>query len=191
MPLFAAATVWAGRAPGQEAPTLSDVVVTATRVAMPAYDVPASISDVPVAELQDDALGINLSDDIGFVPGLLAFDRHNYAQDQQVSIRGIGSNSTFGISGVRIYQDGIPQTGPDGQGQISQFNLDSAQRVEVLEGPFSALYGNAAGGVIQIFTADGIAPARFARIWAMAASVRYAPESTLAMRSGRSTTMST
>jgi iron complex outermembrane recepter protein len=157
-PLCLAAAVWAGSARGQETLTLSDIVVTATRVAMPAYDVPASISDVPAAELQDDALGINLSDDIGFVPGLLAFDRHNYAQDQQVSIRGIGSNSTFGIRGVRIYQDGIPQTGPDGQGQISQFNLDSAQRVEVLEGPFSALYGNAAGGVIQIFTADGTAP---------------------------------
>lgn len=156
--LCVTATLWSSRAHGQETPTLSNVVVTATRVAMPAYDVAASISDVPAAELQDDALGINLSDDIGFVPGLLAFDRHNYAQDQQVSIRGIGSNSTFGIRGVRIYQDGIPQTGPDGQGQISQFNLDSAQRVEVLEGPFSALYGNASGGVIQIFTADGAAP---------------------------------
>src|SRR5579872_3161835 len=154
------ATLWPTRARGQETPTLSNVVVTATRVAMPAYDVAASISDVPAAALEDDALGINLSDDIGFVPGLLAFDRHNYAQDQQVSIRGIGSNSTFGIRGVRIYQDGIPQTGPDGQGQISQFNLDSAQRVEVLEGPFSALYGNSSGGVIQIFTADGQPPDR-------------------------------
>jgi len=141
-----------------DASALNDVVVTATRIQMPAYDVAASISDVPAAELRQDALGINLADDIGFVPGLLAFDRHNYAQDQQVSIRGIGANSTFGIRGVRIYQDGIPQTGPDGQGQISQFNLDSAQRVEVLEGPFSALYGNASGGVIQIFTADGTAP---------------------------------
>ncbi|MGH8288222.1 MAG: TonB-dependent receptor family protein [Steroidobacteraceae bacterium] len=143
---------------GAQTPTLSDVVVTATRIAMPAYDVPASISDVPAAELRDEALGINLSDDIGFVPGLLALDQYNYAQDQLVSIRGIGANSTFGIRGVRIYQDGIPQTGPDGQGQISQFNLDSAQRVEVLEGPFSALYGNASGGVIQLFTANGTAP---------------------------------
>lgn len=146
------------RAHATEAPPLADVVVTATRVAVPAFNVPASINDVPAAALREDALGINLSDDIGFVPGLLAVDRHNYAQDQQVSIRGIGANSTFGIRGVRIYQDGIPQTGPDGQGQISQFNLDSAQRVEVLEGPFSALYGNASGGVIQIFTADGTAP---------------------------------
>lgn len=141
-----------------EAPSLGDIVVTATRIEMPAYDVPATISDVPAAELRQDALGINLSDDIGFVPGLLARNRNNYAQDQQISIRGIGANSTFGVRGVRIYQDGIPQTGPDGQGQVSQINLDSAQRVEVLEGPFSALYGNSSGGVIQIFTADGTSP---------------------------------
>ncbi|HZT02849.1 MAG TPA: TonB-dependent receptor [Steroidobacteraceae bacterium] len=152
-----------GTCPAQGAETvplggLGDIVITATRVQVPAFNVPASISDVPAAALREDALGVNLSDDIGFVPGLLARNRNNYAQDQQISIRGIGANSTFGIRGVRIYQDGIPQTGPDGQGQVSQFNLDSAQRVEVLRGPFSALYGNSAGGVIQIFTADGASP---------------------------------
>ncbi|MGH8294263.1 MAG: TonB-dependent receptor family protein [Steroidobacteraceae bacterium] len=156
--LCGAAGLCVGRARADEAPPLQDIVVTATRVAMPAFDVPASISDIPAAELRQDSLGINLADDIGFVPGLLARNRHNYAQDQQISIRGIGANSTFGVRGVRIYQDGIPQTGPDGQGQISQFNLDSAQRIEVLRGPFSALYGNSSGGVIQIFTADGKAP---------------------------------
>ena len=92
------------------------------------------------------------------MPGLLARNRNNYAQDQQISIRGFGANSTFGIRGVRVYQDGIPATGPDGQGQVSQFNLDSAARVEILRGPFSALYGNSSGGVIQIFTADGSGP---------------------------------
>src|SRR5262249_35019479 len=105
------------------------------------------------------ALGVNISDDLTAVPGLLARNRNNYAQDQQISIRGIGANSAFGIRGVRVYQDGIPATGPDGQGQVSQFNLDSAQRVEILRGPFSALYGNSSGGVIQIFTAEGTSPA--------------------------------
>jgi len=157
------ATAMLGTCPAHGAETvplgsLGDIVITATRVQVPAFNVPASISDVPAAALREDALGVNLSDDIGFVPGLLARNRNNYAQDQQISIRGIGANSTFGIRGVRIYQDGIPQTGPDGQGQVSQFNLDSAQRVEVLRGPFSALYGNSAGGVIQIFTADGTSP---------------------------------
>jgi iron complex outermembrane recepter protein len=150
-------------APGASAAAASDsdldvVTVTATRVAMSSYDIPAAISTVSGSQLRTDALGVNLADDIASVPGLLARNRNNYAQDQQVSIRGFGANSTFGIRGVRVYQDGIPATGPDGQGQVSQFNLDSAERVEILRGPFSALYGNSSGGVIQIFTADGKGP---------------------------------
>ena len=141
-------------------PDLTEIVVTATRIGMSSFDVPAAISVVSGDQLRNDALGVNLADDVAIVPGLLARNRNNYAQDQQISIRGIGANSAFGIRGVRVYQDGIPATGPDGQGQVSQFNLDSAQRVEILRGPFSALYGNSAGGVIQIFTADGQGPAQ-------------------------------
>jgi iron complex outermembrane receptor protein len=145
------------RTPAEELP-LEEVVVTATRVETRLFDVPAAISRVSAEALRSHALGINLADDMGSVPGLLARNRNNYAQDQQISVRGIGANSPFGIRGVRVYQDGIPATGPDGQGQVSQFNLDSADRVEVLRGPFSALYGNSSGGVIQIFTADGEVP---------------------------------
>src|SRR5580693_7135875 len=137
---------------------LDVVTVTATRIGMSSFNIPAAITTVSGDQLRGDALGVNLSDDLGSVPGLLARNRNNYAQDQQISIRGFGANSTFGIRGVRIYQDGIPQTGADGQGQVSQFNLDSAGRVEILRGPFSALYGNSSGGVIQIFTADGSGP---------------------------------
>jgi iron complex outermembrane recepter protein len=155
-PLVGCALLWVGVAARAE--ELSTVTVTATRIASASFDVPAAITSVPAQQLQDQALGINLADDIGTVPGLLARNRNNYAQDQQISIRGIGANSTFGIRGVRIYQDGIPQTGADGQGQVSQFNLDSAASVEVLRGPFSALYGNSSGGVIQIFTATGSEP---------------------------------
>jgi iron complex outermembrane recepter protein len=138
--------------------SLGTVTVTATRVAMSSFDIPAAISTVSGDQLRNDALGQNLSDDLATVPGLLARNRNNYAQDQQISIRGFGANSTFGIRGIRVYQDGIPATGPDGQGQVSQFNVDSAGHVEILRGPFSALYGNSSGGVIQIFTADGSGP---------------------------------
>jgi iron complex outermembrane receptor protein len=141
-----------------DAAPLADVVVTATRVAVPAFDVPATIIRVPGTRFVDDSLGVNFADGARSVPGLLARNQYNYAQDQQISIRGIGADSAFGVRGVRIYQDGIPQSGPDGQGQISQFNLGSASRVEVLEGPFSALYGNSSGGVIQLFTAPGVSP---------------------------------
>jgi iron complex outermembrane receptor protein len=132
--------------------------VTATRLGADSFNVPAAITTVPGDALVRDALGVNISDDIQMVPGLLARNRNNYAQDQQVSIRGFGASSTFGVRGIRIYQDGIPFSGPDGQGQVSQFNLESAGRVEVLRGPFSALYGNSSGGVIQVFTAPGEGP---------------------------------
>ena len=85
---------------------------------------------------------------------MVARDRQNEAQGLQVSIRGFGARSTFGIRGVRLYTDGIPATMPDGQGQVSHFMLESAGRIEVLRGPFSALYGNSSGGVISVFSAD-------------------------------------
>lgn len=134
---------------------LSAVTVTATRVAEPAFDVPASID---TSAIEPDALGVNVAESLGDVPGLLARDRQNYAQDEQISIRGFGARAPFGIAGVRIYMDGIPQSQPDGQGEVSQYDLASADRVEVLRGPFSVLYGNSAGGVIQLFTADGHGP---------------------------------
>src|ERR1700761_7201660 len=145
-------------AAADDSPPVHEVVVTATRIEADPFNIPAAISSVSGEQLRNDALGVNLSDDMSTVPGLLARNRNNYAQDQQISIRGIGANSAFGIRGVRVYQDGIPATGPDGQGQVSQFNLDSAARVEVLRGPFSALYGNSSGGVIQIVTAEGHGP---------------------------------
>jgi iron complex outermembrane receptor protein len=153
---FAGAMVAA--AAEDESPPLREVVITATRTEADAFNLPAAISSVSAEQLRNDALGVNLSDDVATVPGLLARNRNNYAQDQQISIRGIGANSAFGIRGVRVYQDGIPATGPDGQGQVSQFNLDSASRVEILRGPFSALYGNSSGGVIQLVTANGNGP---------------------------------
>lgn len=133
------------------------VVVTATRVAQPAFDVPASIDSVNPGD-NPDTLGVNPSEYLSAIPGVLARDRQNYAQDEQISIRGFGARSTFGVRGVRLYTDGIPATMPDGQGQVSHFNFDSADRIEVLRGPFSALYGNSSGGVIQIFSADGSDP---------------------------------
>src|SRR5512146_1899009 len=90
------------RAEEADAPDLNVVVVTATRIGMSSFDVPAAISAVSGEQLRNDALGINLADDISTVPGLLARNRYNYAQDQQISIRGIGANSAFGIRGVRV-----------------------------------------------------------------------------------------
>jgi len=143
--------------PAEGEASLPTVVVTATRTEQSSFDVPASIDSVSVGD-GTDTLGVNPSEFLDGVPGLSARDRQNYAQDEQISIRGFGARSTFGVRGVRLYTDGIPATMPDGQGQVSHFNLDSADHIEVLRGPFSALYGNSSGGVIQIFTADGTDP---------------------------------
>jgi len=89
------------------------------------------------------------------VPGIAVQNRQNYAQDLQIQSRGFGARSTFGVRGIRLIADGIPATMPDGQGQAATFALGSAERIEVLRGPFSALYGNASGGVIAVDTMDG------------------------------------
>jgi iron complex outermembrane receptor protein len=105
--------------------------------------------------IRDAQLQVNLSEPLVRVPGVVALNRQNYAQDLQISIRGFGARSTFGVRGLRLYVDGIPATAPDGQGQVSHFDLSTAGRIEVLRGPFSSLYGNSSGGVISLFTADG------------------------------------
>ncbi|HEY9238174.1 MAG TPA: TonB-dependent receptor plug domain-containing protein, partial [Burkholderiaceae bacterium] len=156
--LLALAQGQGGGAPvvGQLAP----VVVTATRIESLAADVPASISRIDGDDVRNARALVNISESLGAVPGLLARDRQNYAQDVQISVRGFGARSTFGIRGVRLYVDGIPATLPDGQGQISNVELGSVERIEVLRGPFSALYGNSSGGVIQVFTEEGRGPPR-------------------------------
>lgn len=134
---------------------LSPVVVSVTRgVEQRAFDTPASIDVIDGATLRQGQLQVNLSETLARVPGIVALNRQNYAQDLQISSRGFGARSTFGVRGIRLYADGIPASGPDGQGQVSHFDLASAARVEVLRGPFSALYGNSSGGVISITTED-------------------------------------
>jgi len=138
--------------------SLATIVVTATRQAQPAFELPASIDSVALSQAGANTPGINPSEYLSGVAGLVARNRQNYAQDEQISIRGFGARSSFGVRDVRLFSDGIPASMPDGQGQVSNFNFDSADRIEVLRGPFAAPYGNASGGVIQIFTADGGEP---------------------------------
>ena len=137
-----------------DTPELSSIVVTATRVAESSMDLPVSVDRVDRQTIADGQLQVNLSEALITVPGVSVQSRQNYAQDLQLSIRGFGARSSFGVRGIRLYSDGIPGTMPDGQGQFSQFDLGSADHIEVLRGPFSALYGNSSGGVIAVFTED-------------------------------------
>jgi len=137
---------------------LDPVVVTATRTDQRAFDLPVSIDVVDAPQIQQYQLQENLSESLARVPGIVAQNRGNYAQDLMISVRGFGARANFGVRGVRLYQDGIPATMPDGQGQTGSFSLVSARRIEVMRGPFSTLYGNASGGVIAVFTEDGPSP---------------------------------
>ncbi len=138
----------------QEPGTADAVVVTATRVPQPSLQVPASVDRLYADEIRDGRPQVNLSESLGRVPGIVVQNRQNYAQDLQISSRGFGARAAFGVRGIRLIADGIPATMPDGQGQAATFALGSAERIEVLRGPFSSLYGNAAGGVIAVETAD-------------------------------------
>ena len=153
--LFAlGASSLATAADNAEAP-VEVVVVSATRVGHTVFDMPAAIDVVDAARIHESQARVNASEALAAVPGLVAQNRQNYAQDLQISSRGFGARSTFGVRGVRLIADGIPASMPDGQGQAATFNLDMAERIEVLRGPFSAIYGNHSGGVIQMFTRDG------------------------------------
>jgi iron complex outermembrane receptor protein len=151
-----AAVLAAAGASAQEAPKpqpSETLVVTATRIEQSVYDIPAAIDAVNGDELRAHRANVDLSEGVGTIPGIVVQNRYNYAQDLQVSSRGFGARASFGVRGVRLLQDDIPLTMPDGQGQTALFDLDGASRVEVLRGPFAALYGNSSGGVIHLLSA--------------------------------------
>ncbi|WP_049125046.1 TonB-dependent receptor PqqU [Klebsiella pneumoniae] len=134
------------------------MVVTAAPTTVSELDTPAAVSVVNGDEMRQAAPRVNLSESLGAVPGLQVQNRQNYAQNLQLSIRGFGSRSTYGVRGLRIYVDGIPATMPDGQGQTSNIDIGSVDTIEVLRGPFSALYGNSSGGVINVTSQTGTQP---------------------------------
>jgi len=135
------------------------MIVSATPTTISELDTPAVVSVVQGQDMRQATPRVNLSESLTSVPGLQVQNRQNYAQDLQLSMRGFGSRSTYGVRGIRMYVDGIPATMPDGQGQTSNIDINSVESVEVLRGPFSALYGNASGGVLNVTTETGREPA--------------------------------
>lgn len=134
---------------------LNPVVVTGAPAATESFELPYSVDSVDMRANQAGNLGVNASEALAGVPGLVIQNRQNYAQDLQISVRGFGARAAFGVRGVKLIADGIPATNPDGQGQAATFNLDTAERIEVMRGPFATVYGNHAGGVIQLFSRKG------------------------------------
>ncbi len=137
----------AGSAAAQQPET---VFISASGTEQRVFDTPYAVGVVTAEELRAAGPMVNLSEALARVPGINANNRSNYAQDLQISARGFGARASFGVRGMRLYSDGIPASGPDGQGQVSHFDLAGASRVEVLRGPFTALYGSSSGGVIAL-----------------------------------------
>ncbi len=141
-----------------EITTLHPVVVTGTRVARDPADVAASVTVLDRSDIVDAQPRVDLTESLGSVPGIQGLNRHNYAQDLQISSRGFGARAPFGTRSIKLFTDGIPASMADGQGETSTFNLDQAQRIEILQGPLASIYGNQAGGIIQLFTREGQGP---------------------------------
>ena len=135
-----------------EAP-VEQVLVTISGAERRVFDSPQAASVVSAETLRAAGPMVNLSEALSRVPGLVVANRHNLAQDLQISSRGFGARASFGVRGIRLVADGVPASGPDGQGQVSHFDLAGAERIEVLRGPFSALQGSSSGGVITVHTA--------------------------------------
>jgi iron complex outermembrane receptor protein len=169
------ATLLGSNAWSQEANLIPEVVVSATRVPQEGFDAPAAVNAVQSASLQTAVPQVNLTEALVRLPGVMASNRNNYAQDPQISIRGFGARAAFGVRGIRLLADGIPASIPDGQGQASSFSLSSAERIEVIRGPLAILYGNASGGVIQSFSrtpSKGVL-ASFSTLWGADGLMRH------------------
>jgi len=131
---------------------LPAITVSATRSTLPLAKVPLSIQILDRSEISRARPTWGLDEALGQVPGVFVANRYNFSLDQRISVRGFGSRSAFAVRGVKVLVDGIPQTLPDGQGQLTNLELGGVDRIEVLRGSASTLFGNASGGVISIWT---------------------------------------
>ncbi|MEC9306698.1 MAG: Plug domain-containing protein, partial [Pseudomonadota bacterium] len=138
------APVWAQTDTEAVLPT---VEVSAPRLAREIYATPAVVSTIDQDAIAQGQQRVRLDESLNRVPGVFLQNRDNFAQGQRISIRGFGARAPFGVRGITVMVDGIPYTLPDGQAQLDAIDLDSAERIEVIRGPSSVLYGNAAGGV--------------------------------------------
>lgn len=135
--------------------TLPPVEVTVTRdAARPTLELPYALSRVVPDTARPALRHVSFDEMLLALPGVTVANRNNPTQDPRISIRGFGARSAFGVRGVRVVRDGVPLTLPDGQTPIDYLDLESVGSIEVIRGSAGSLYGNAAGGVVEIRTAD-------------------------------------
>jgi iron complex outermembrane receptor protein len=141
---------------------LPEINVTVTRSPEPLQRVPFAVGVLDRDDLTRGQPTLGIDEALNNLPGVVVANRYNFSLDQRISIRGFGSRSNFGVRGLKILVDGIPQTLPDGQSQLTNVDFADLERAEVLRGSSSALYGNASGGVIS-FQTERAAPGPFAQ----------------------------
>src|SRR5581483_5515376 len=129
---------------------LPEITVTVTRTQEPLLRVPAAVGVVDSTDIRRAQPTLGLDEALNNLPGVYVANRYNFSLDQRLSIRGFGSRANFGTRGVKILLDGVPQTLPDGQSQLTNVEFADLGRIEVLRGSASSLYGNASGGVILL-----------------------------------------
>jgi iron complex outermembrane receptor protein len=160
------------------------VVVTVTRTPTARDRAPWAVAVVDARALRAGRLTVGLDEALADVPGVYVANRYNFSVDQRLSVRGFGARANFGTRGIRLLLDGVPQTFPDGQSQLTNVDLANLERVEVLRGAASSLYGNASGGVLD-FRSDLTAPARGLTARAQAAAGAYGVRKVQARAAGR------
>src|SRR6266702_4167795 len=139
---------------------LPPITVSATRSTLPLSKIPHAVQLVDKAQISDAKPTWGLDEALAGIPGVYVANRYNFSLDQRITIRGAGLlRNNFGVRGIKVLLDGIPQTLPDGQGQLTNLDLGAADHIEVLRGSSSALFGNASGGVVSIWT-DPTSPGR-------------------------------
>ncbi len=153
--LLLAATLGLATPATAEDGAMEPIVITAPRMERNLLDVPAAVDAVDRDEIRTGRRGLTLDESLQQIPGLYFQNQYNFAQGLRISTRGFGARAPFGIRGIRLRVDGFPETLPDGQSQTDAIDLESAERIEVIRGPAAVAYGNAAGGVIDVTTADG------------------------------------
>ncbi len=141
---------------------LPEIKVTVTRTEEPLQRVPYAVGVLDRTEIQRGQPTIGLDESLNNLPGVVVANRYNFSLDQRISIRGFGSRSNFGVRGIKILLDGVPQTLPDGQSQLTNVDFGNIERAEVLRGASSSLYGNGSGGVVAL-TSERAAAGPFAQ----------------------------
>jgi iron complex outermembrane recepter protein len=154
-PTLVLGTAALAQAPAESQNPLEEIVVTATLLERTLDKTPASVSVVTEDDIQLARQQLALDEALSRVPGLFMQNRYNFAQDLRLSVRGFGARGQFGIRGVKVLVDGIPETLPDGLGSVDSIDLGATSQIEVIRGPSSALYGNASGGVISLTSEGG------------------------------------